>query len=203
MTLRRSLVAACLVCLTATPAFADKATDAMDKAKSLYEKGDIGKTYTELQIATSLVGRKLSALYAKTFPAAPDGWKTRKARSSNRSGVMMSQGFVMNRRYTQEGGRGRVTAQLIIDNPMITAMAGMFSNPAMAARMNYDRIQIEGGGEAWVKYQEDRKSGEVVLVLAGRVFLKLTGRNIENQDVLTKLISTWDFATLKKTLGIQ
>lgn len=203
MTLRRSLVAACLVCLTTTPAFADKATDAMDKAKALYEQGDLGKTYTELQIATSLVGRKLTALFARTFPAAPDGWKTRKTRSSNRAGVMMAQGFVMNRRYTQDGGRGRVNAQLIIDNPMITAMAGMFSNPAMAARMNYDRVQIEGGGEAWVKYEEDRKRGEVVLVLAGRVFIKLSGRNIESQDILSKLISTWDFAVLKKTVGLQ
>lgn len=204
MKLRRHLVAVCLLSLSVTPAFADKATDAIDKAKALYEQGNIGKAYSELQIATTFVGRKLRVLLEKTFPATPAGWKTRPTRSNNQAGLfMMSQGFTMTRRYRQDGGRGQVTAQLIVDNPMITTMAGLFSNPAMATRMNYDRQQIDGVGEAWVKFQDQRKRGEVVLVLAGRIFIKITGRNIENADVLVKLISTWDIASLKKHIGMS
>lgn len=203
MTLRPGIVATCLLCLTVSPAVADKASDAIDRAKNAYAQGDVGKAYIDLQIALTRVGRKLMAVYEKTFPAAPSGWKARNTRSRNRSNVPV-QGFVLNRRYHELDGKGRITAQLIVDSPMLNAMAGMFSNPAMAMRMNYEHTDVEGAGQpVWVKFDEDRNRGEAVLVIAGRIFIKLTGRNLEDADILTRMISAWDLTTLKKTVGVN
>ena len=86
---------------------------------------------------------------------------------------------------------------------MITAMTGVFSNPAMASRMNYDRMTIDGVGEAWVKFEEERKRGEAVLVISGRIFIKITGRNIESRDILEKMIKSWDIAGVKDAAGMS
>ena len=203
MIFRPLTVAVCILAFSAPAALADKVTDAIDKSTSLYTSGDVGKAYSELQLAVTLMGRRLTAAYLKTFPTAPDGWKARRARSTNQSALLAGQGFILNRRYRQDGGRGSITAQLIVDNPMITAMSGVFSNPAMAARMQYDRVTIDGVGEAWVKFEEGRNRGEAVLVIAGRIFIKLTARNIENRDVLVTMIKGWDVAAVKKTAGMS
>lgn len=203
MIFRPLTVAACILTLSAPAAFADKVTDAIDKSKSLYTDGNIGKAYNELQVAVSLMGRRLTAAYMKTFPKAPDGWKARRASRNNQSALLAGQGFILNRRYSQDGGRGRITAQLIVDNPMITAMTGVFSNPAMAARMQYDRVTIDGVGEAWVKFEEERKRGEAVLVMQGRIFIKITARNVEERDILVTMIKGWDVAGVKTAAGMN
>ena len=113
-------------------------------------------------------------------------------------------GISAQRSYNQDGGRARASAQIIVDNPMLQAMAAMFANPTMAANSGYERLSIDGLNQpAFIKYDEDRKRGEVVILLAGRVYLKVSASRIESDDVLKDLANGWNIKKIKEVAEIQ
>jgi hypothetical protein len=189
--------------LVAGTAQADKVTDAIDRASKAYSDGKLSSTSRELQFAIGRVGRRLARAYQKAMPPAPDGWKARKARRRNRTVGMMGLGITVNQRYRADGGRGRATAQLVIDNPMIQAMGAMFANPAMAQSSGYDRLEVKGLAQpGFIKFDEDRKRGDAIILIAGRVFLKVHASNIEEEDVLRSLAAGWDIKRIKEIAEI-
>lgn len=188
----------------AAPARADTVTDRIDKGRAFYEKGQLSRAARELQWAIGRINKRIADGIGKTFPKAPDGWTMRRVRTGKQSGVAMLQGMVIQRRYRETGGRGRVNAQLIVDNPMIAMMTMMFSNPNIAQNAGYERIEVEGLPQgALIRYQEGRKRGDLVAMLAGRAFLKLDARNVASDEILRDMIKRWEITALKKQLGLQ
>ncbi len=193
-----------LLPLAAGPARADKAGEAIDKAKSYYDDKRYARAARELQYAISLVSKKLRAALIETLPPAPSGWRARPVKAAPQASVIVIAGHTLTRRYNQDGGRGRITAQLIVDNPLLSAMAALFNNPALAAAQNYERTRIDGIDEdLFIKYDADRKEGEIVLLIAARVFIKLRGRNIDGTDVLKTMMAKWNVKRLKKIAEVR
>lgn len=191
------------VLITPGGAAADTVTDRIAKGRAHYEAGRLSAAARELQWAIGRIKRRIANGVAKTFPDAPDGWMVRRARTSSRRGITMLQGLVVQRRYRQKGGRGTANAQLIADNPMVGMMVMMFTNPAVAQNAGYERVEVEGLPQgALIKFSEDRRRGDVVAMVGGRVFIKITGRNIDSDKVLRALIRNWNIASLKKQLGL-
>ncbi len=209
MTKRGAFTMGALVALAATlslptVASADAVTDRIAKGQSHYEAGRLSAAARELQWAIGRIKRRIATDIAKTFPDAPAGWTVRRARSSNRQGVTMLQGLVVQRRYRQTGGRGTANAQLIADNPMVSMMVMMFTNPAVAQNAGYEQVEVEGLPQgALIKFNESRRSGEVVAMVGGRAFIKIDARNIADDKVLKALIRGWKIAALKGKLGLQ
>lgn len=185
------------------PASADTVTDRIAKGRAHYEAGRLSAAARELQWAIGRIKRRIATTIARTFPEAPAGWTVRKARSSNRQGVTMLQGLVVQRRYRQTGGRGTANAQLIADNPMVSMMVMMFTNPAVAQNAGYERVDVEGLPQgALIKFDEGRRRGDVVAMVGGRAFIKIEARNVTDDKVLRGLIQGWKIAALKKQLGL-
>lgn len=202
---KRLLAAAVAATLMAAGAAqADKVTDAIDRASKAYSEGKLSSTSRELQFAIGRVGRRLARAYEKAMPPAPDGWRSRKARRRSRTVGMMGLGITVNKRYRSEEGRARATAQLVVDNPMIQAMGAMFANPAMAQSSGYERMEVKGLSQhGYIKFDEDRKRGEAIILIAGRVFLKIRARRIEDEDVLHTLVAGWDIERIKEIAEIR
>lgn len=201
------LPAAALVALMAftAPAQADKVTDAMDRAAKAYRDGKLSSASRELQFAVGGLGQRLAKAYQDAMPPAPSGWKARRANTRNQGiGVMgMGMGITVSQRYRADGGQGRASAQLVMDNPMIQAMGAMFANPAMAQSSGFERLEVKGLDQpGFIKFDEDRKRGDAIILIAGRIFLKVDASGIDNVDVLRKLASGWDIKRIKEIAEI-
>ncbi len=95
------------------------------------------------------------------------------------------------------GGAGR-------SGLMMQAFAMMFANPQLAAASGFERLRVRGvSGDALLKFNPDRKRGEIILLLAGRIFIKLNGRQIESDEILRDLLQGWNFADLKAAADIK
>ena len=190
--------------IAATPAAADKISDAIRDGQQHYEDNRLSKAMKELRYAISQIGRKLAKAYEATFPEAPDGWEARKARGRSTQGMGMFGGTVVNRSYRQEGGRGRIKAELVVDNPMMQAFAQMFANPQLAAAGGYERARLRGvDDDALVKYDENTKRGEAILLMRGRVFIKVSGSNLESDEPLRAVLQGWKFKDLMTIADIK
>lgn len=203
----KGLTAAAVVVLLACTgtAQADKVTDAIGRATKAYGDGKLSTTSRELQFAIGRIGRRLAKAYEEAMPPAPDGWKARRARRKNQTIGMMGLGISVQQRYEPDGGgRGRATAQLVIDNPMIQAMGAMFANPAMAQSSGYERLEVKGLAlPGFIKFDEERKRGDAIILMAGRIFMKVEASNIENEEVLRKLAAGWNIKRIKEIAEIQ
>lgn len=200
----RALAAVLLITFSA-PAFADKVTEAIDAGQKYYEDQRLSKAIRELRYAIAKISRRLSDAYEATMPPAPSGWMIRKARRrGGAGGGFFAAGTIITRNYRQEDGRGRITAQLIVDNPMMQAFAMMFANPQMAAASGFERIRVRGvRTDALMKYNDETKRGEAILLLAGRIFIKLGGQRIESDAILRDLLQGWNYEELKKVAEIR
>ena len=191
-----------LVPLATRDALADDITEQLQLAIELYEEGDYAATVTELQFAIGEIQAKLGDAFAMTFPPAPDGWSAGEP-SREAGAAFMGGGTMVNRDYTEDGGNGRMAAQLLIDNPMIQGMAALFSNPAMlSANPNMSRIRM-GRENAILDFDETAGRGEVTFLTGGgRAMLKVEGTNLPSGDPLVELLETWDMDGLKTAAGL-
>jgi hypothetical protein len=183
------------------PALADDITEQIDSGKSLYEKGDYAKAASELQFAINDIQKKVGEKYISALPAAPAGWEADDAEAQ--SGAMLGGGQMISRRYREAGGDGQMNLQITVDNPMIQAMSAMFSNPAiMAADPHAKRIRV-GGENAMLKWEPANKSGEVSMVLGGRMMIHVEGSSLKSDAPLQDFVKNWDMKPLKVAAGMQ
>ena len=183
------------------PALADDITDQIDAAKALYQKGDFAKAASELQFAITDIQKKASEKYVSALPPAPAGWEADEAEAQ--SGAMLGGGQMISRRYHEKSGDGEMTLQITIDNPMVQAMSAMFANPALiAADPQAKRIRV-GGENAVLKWNPSGKSGEVSMVLGGRMMVHLEGRDLKSDAPLQDFMKNWDMKALKTAAGMS
>jgi len=203
MTLRLSAAALCILCVSALPALADPATDAMKKAEVLYRQGKLGKAYLQLEEAATEIADKLSADYAETYPPAPKGWTVPPyKRSKQKIRRSLGRGILLIRHYRESGGKGIATVQMIADDRgLVAALVGALQNEATVKRMKGTWVNIKDAGRAIMTYSEDRNRGEIRLLYAERFYLTITARHIPNRAFLVNMLSSWDFAGLKKASG--
>lgn len=115
---------------------------------------------------------------------------------------MFGGGAVISRSYREEGGRGTVDAQLMVDNPMAQGMAAIFANPALlAAQPDIERVRV-GRDNAMLKWEAPRSAGEITLLIGGRVVARLEGRDLPGKEFLVDLLKAWDLARVREIAGI-
>lgn len=184
------------------PGMADEIREQIELAIEFYEEGDLAAAVTELQFAIGELQAKQGGAYALTMPPAPDGW-TADEPSQETGTAFMGGGTIVNRAYSEDGGQGRMEAQIVVDNPMLQGMAALFSNPAMlAANPGMQRVRI-GRDNAVMEFDEANGRGEITYLLGGgRVMLKVSGNSLRSGDQLVDLLNAWDMDSLKSVAGL-
>lgn len=197
----RAAAAAMFVAAIAPAAQADEVSETISAAQEFYEAGELADAVRELQFAVGQISKQLGQAYMETLPAAPDGWTADDPESG--AGLAFGGGQMITREYREASGRGRMEAQLIVDSPMMQAMAMMFANPAMASQMGYERVRVPGRREeAMLKWEPNESSGEIVMVIAGRILIRIDGSGLAAPDALKSIIKSWDIKALKSIAGI-
>ncbi|MDT0500594.1 MULTISPECIES: hypothetical protein [unclassified Halomonas] len=184
----------------ATQAQADEVTEQIELGLELYQEEEYGAAITELEFAISDIRKLMSARIAETFPDPPEGWNAAEVSTSGGGGAAMfgGRGSMLEREYRQEGGEGRLTAQLMIDNPMIQAMSAMFSNPALiAAQPDMERIRI-GRESAILKWDADNGSAEASFLMDGRILMQVNGSGLASEKPAVSLLKAWDLDAVRE-----
>ncbi len=180
----------------------DEVVEQIELGLELYQEQEYGAAITELEFAISDIRKLMSGRIAETFPAAPEGWSAGTVESGGGGGGAAAMfgggGSMLEREYRQEQGNGRLTAKLMIDNPMIQAMSAMFNNPAMiAAQPNMERIRI-GRDSALLKWQPERGNAEVSFLMDGRILMQVNGQGLESQAPAVELLEAWDLDAVRE-----
>jgi hypothetical protein len=130
---------------------ADDIADAIQAALEAYQAGDVNAAKEELDFASQLLSQAKAAGLADFLPEPLDGWERSEAESQAVGSAMMGGGLSASAAYTN--GDTRVEIEMLADNPMVAAMAGMFSSTAtMGAmgtvkRINRQTVILTNDGE--------------------------------------------------------
>ncbi|MBB4286764.1 hypothetical protein [Roseospira goensis] len=150
--LAAALTGAALMSVTALPAHADDVEDSIQAALEAYQAGDIALAKEELDFASQLLSQMKAAGLADFLPQPLAGWTRQDAETQAMGAAMMGGGLSASAAYEKDGGE-TVTIEFLADNPMVTAMAGMFGNSAaMGAmgtvkRINRQKVVLTNDGQ--------------------------------------------------------
>lgn len=181
----------------------DEVVEQIELGLELYEDQEYGAAITELEYAINDIRKLMSGRIGETFPEAPAGWSAGEVASSSGGNAMALFGggggsSSLEREYQQQDGDGRMQAQLMIDNPMIQAMSALFNNPAMvAAQPNMERVRI-GRDSALVKWEPERSSAEVSMLIDGRILMQVNGQGLESEEPAVELLKAWDVGAVRE-----
>lgn len=179
-------IAALSLCLLTSPAAADEVEEALQFALEAYQAGDLNGAKEELDFASQLISQMKAAGLSEFLPEALEGW-TRKEQESGSGGMgFMGGGSMANATYTRDNEK--VEIQLMANNQMVAAMAGLFGNPAlMGAQGEVKRIKRQ---KVLVN-----NNGELQALIDGRIMVQISGR--APVEVKEEYFGAIDFKGLK------
>jgi len=130
---------------------ADDIEDSLRAALEAYQAGDIALAKEELDFASQLLSQLKAEGLAGFLPDPLPGWEREDGETQAMGAAMMGGGLSASAAYTQ--GDKRINIEMLADNPMVTAMAGMFTNTAVMGsmgtvrRINGQKVVITNDGE--------------------------------------------------------
>lgn len=183
----------------ALPAFAaDNVPGQIDAARAAYLKNDLPRTARALEAALADIHDRLGRSFADTMPPPASGWQAEPPEFQGLGQV--GGGLSVSRAYAK--GEASLNATLFLDSPAVEAAAALLANPAAtAAQPNMKRIKV-GGEDALLRFDNSTKSGEITLVLNGRVLLEIEGESLANGDILVETAKGWNVAKIRTLSGL-
>jgi len=172
----------------------------IDAGKAFYVEGDLSRALTEFEFALDALRAEFSNLFMTTLPEPPAFWSAEEPVLET-AAALFGGGVMVTRQYQATKGEGVVTAELIVDNPMVQAFSAVIGNPIMIANDPGVRRVRFGDQVALLNWKDDGV-GELSLSLGGRVLAKLAGRDLEGPDILLDLMKSWDLNKVTKIAGL-
>ncbi len=187
-------IATALVAVTFSAASlkADEITDLLKKAGSDYESGNYSEAISSLDYAGQLIRQKKGEAMLKLLPEAQKGWTAEEPTSESTSGSMFGGMVAVERRYQKDDSN--VTIKITSDSPMLAGMLGMFSNPMLVSGSG-GKLETIKGQKAVVKYDAPNKSGDINIVVGGKILVTVEGHDVP-RDALTAYAGAIDYAKL-------
>lgn len=177
---------------------ADNVPAQMDAARAAYQKNDLPRTARALEAALADIHDRLGRSFGDTMPAPAAGWQADPPEFQGLGQV--GGGLSVSRAYAK--GETSLNATMFLDSPAVEAASALLANPAAtAAQPNMKRIKV-GGEDALLRFDASTKSGEITMVLNGRVLLEIEGENLANGDILVETAKGWNVAKIRTLAGL-
>ena len=151
--------------LAATPAAADDIEQSLELALEAYRAGDLKLAKEEIDFAAQLIAQKRAGALADFLPEPMEGW-TRRDDSAGAQAAGAFGGQTASATYQKDGQR--VEVQLMANNQMVSAMAGMFGNATLMGSMG--EVRRIGRQKVVVT-----NSGEVQTLVDNRIMVNVRG----------------------------
>lgn len=136
-------------------------------ALEAYQAGDINAAKEEIDYAAQLISQMKAAGLSEFLPDALPDWTRAEGDGQAPANMGFGGGMVASASYMRENDR--IEIQLMADNQMVTAMAGMFNNAAMMGSLG----QVKRIRRQKVVITQQ---GELQAMINNRIFVKITGR---------------------------
>jgi len=189
---------AILLTLFNTNVYADDISDQITAGLEAYNEQDYKTALEELQFVTAQIQQLNQVEMKKLLPQALEGW-TEKENNNNDDQLAMSMmggGTTMSKEFTRN--REKVKVAVMANSPMMQMMTMMLKNPAMMAGQKNTKPFRYKRAKGMIK--KDKNKTEISLVLAGQILVQVTGRKVEDDEVLKQYLKQLDFAKLKDAL---
>ncbi|MGI9488703.1 MAG: hypothetical protein ACR2RF_23035 [Geminicoccaceae bacterium] len=187
--------------VSSAPTMADEIVEQIDAGKAYYADGDLSRALTELEFALNALRTEFSDQFMATLPEPPALWSAEKPTLES-GAALFGAGVMVTRSYQEEKGSGRITAELMVDSPMVQALSAVFSSPILIANdPGLERIRL-GEVNALLKWDADRGAGDLSLALGGRILVKLIGQDLDEAAVLIDLLKDWDLDAVRRVVGL-
>jgi hypothetical protein len=151
---------------SASVAFADEITEAIDQARKSYQSGDLGNAKQSLDLASQLVAQKNAERFGALLPAALSGWKADEVQTAAGGGFGLG-GSSASRTYTNAKDE-QVNVKITGDSAVINQFAALIANP-MIAGMSGKIVLI--GKERAVQ----DKNGDINMVVVNKYLITVDG----------------------------
>jgi ethanolamine utilization protein EutA (predicted chaperonin) len=126
------------------------------------------------------------------LPDALDGWSAEEAKSETAGSGMFGGGSTISRTYKKF--KAKVVISIVTDSPLLQGLGSIMGNPMFSSGGKLKRINRE---KATIKYNSQKKSGEVTLMLDKRFLITVKGTKVSEEELVnyTKAI---DFKKIKE-----
>jgi len=142
------LLSALCVALSAS-AWADDASDAIDKAAALYKEGKTQQAIAQLELATQFIRQQRAEAMQQVLPEPLAGWTAEEATSSSAGSAMLGGGSTIKRTYSKDDKN--LSIEIMADSPMMQSMMAIFTNPMFGAAAQGGKVQMINGQQAILK----------------------------------------------------
>src|SRR6056297_3191020 len=177
--------AAAVIASFAAPVWADDVTDTIQSALEAYNEGDIAYATEELNFALQLLKEMRAADLRSFLPEPLDGW-TREIDADAAAAVGMMGGMGAVAAYVSDDDNFTIT--IVMDSPMVTGMAPLLSNPAIAASSGARMVRV--GREKFVSLDGDLNG-----LIGNRILVQADG---DDTDAIVAHLETMDFRALSQ-----
>jgi len=174
--------------------WADEVTDSIEEGIGYYKEGDFVEAANSLDYASQLIRQKRSGNLEVFFPDPLSGWIAEDIQSQS-AGTGFLGGMISAKR-TYRKNQSSITAEIIVDSPVIQSMIMVLSNPAFASADGGKLTKIKKQ-KAILKYQPSGKNGEINIVVAEKYLVNIEGQNVSKDD-LVDYASAIDYQKLKE-----
>lgn len=195
------LIVMALSLAVALPAHSDEVIEQIEAGKAYYADGDYSRALNEFEFALNALRARFSNAFMETLPKAPVLWTADKP-SLETGAALFGAGVMVTQRYQEDKGEGRIVAEITVDSPMVQAFSAVFSSPIMIANdPSLERVRF-GRSIGLLKWDEDRRAGDLSLSFGGRVLVKLIGNDLDDKALLVDVMKTWDLNAVKRIAGL-
>ncbi|MBD3794024.1 MAG: hypothetical protein IE889_07710 [Campylobacterales bacterium] len=158
---------------------ADEVTDILEESITAYKEGDYVQVKENLTYVLELLKQKKGESLKTILPEALNGWQAEEATSETAGAGMLGGGTNVSRVYKKD--KSEITVSIVTDSPLMQSIGMMMSNPMFASGGKLTRINRE---KAMVKYETDRKSGELTLVYENQYLISVKGDEVTEEELV-------------------
>jgi len=172
----------------------DNVLSTIKEAVRQYQAGDYTGASSNLDYASQLVRQQKSEKMKALLPDAPSGWQAGEASAQALGAAILGGGVTVSRDYTK--GASTVSVEIVSDSPVLQSVLMMIKNPVFAGAGG-GKLETLKGQRAIIKYDGNKKDGELYIVVASRFVVTIKGRQVPREDLLT-FAEIIDYRVLEK-----
>jgi len=177
------------------PAHGTDLSAQLDEVQKLVHEKDYITALEDLKFIAQQIQEFRLAEVSPFFPAPPPGWRAEPPVRTSREGEFWSRRLQAQRRYTPEDGTARIDLVFDFNSPLIARVTLSLNPVYLAADPQAEPVEFSGEpGRLW--FNPDTGEGELIIVIAGRVLVSMTGRGISGRDLLRDFARRLDMAAL-------
>jgi len=172
----------------------DNVLSTIKEAVRQYQAGDYTGASSNLDYASQLVRQQKSEKMKALLPDPPAGWQAGEASAQALGAAILGGGVTVSRDYTK--GPATVSVEIVSDSPVLQSVLMMIKNPVFAGAGG-GKLETLKGQRAIIKYDGNKKGGELYIVVASRFVVTIKGRQVTREDLLA-FAEIIDYRVLEK-----